>query len=63
LSHFWETGGFNYEETSEKTLNSFCRIEMDFDEDIYSRKKKSSSNVQLHKRTKKYPKIKEELRK
>lgn len=61
IESIWATEGFGYEESCDKILNSFSRIKMDFDSDVYSRKKKFSSNVHLHKRMKRYSKIKKEL--
>lgn len=62
IESIWETEGFNYEENSDNILFSLNRTIMDFNHDIYYRKKKFSSNVQLHSRIKKYSKIKKELK-
>lgn len=62
IESIWATEGFNYEEHSQKILDSLNNITMDFNKDVYSRKNDFSSKVQLHKRTKQYSKIKRELK-
>lgn len=63
IESIWDTEGLAYEENSSDITNIFNKIIMDFNSDVYIRKNKFNLNVQLHVRTKEYPKIKQALRK
>lgn len=63
IESIWDTEGFAYEENSSNIANTLNKIIMDFNSDVYNRKKNFNLNVQLHERTKEYPKVKQALKK